>query len=308
MSRRILSAAIILGGLLAAPAWSHPGSGIVADRGGTVYFLLFGPHNRIMQVDTLGVVTTFVADDRLRRAHHLVLDDRGNLYTTSDAGSVVWRISPKGGLTQIYPRGNEEEVIRIGTGGDPFTIDAAGNIYCTSFPRATTVFRIASDGTVETLAGGELGFADGKGEEAMFGDLHGSSMVLGRDGRLYVSDQRHIRTIEPDGTVKTLKIEAGPAPKYAFGLDMDVDGTVYAADYGGKRVLEISPAGVSTPLAAPARGFFRPTGVAIGPNGEIYAMDDPPEVTRVWRILKATGEIELIASVDHTQFYEPDQK
>lgn len=288
-------AAFLLCGLVATEARAHPGSGIVVDRLGRVYFIA---HLRIMKIDTDGLVAPLEVDRVIGNPHHLAIDRHGNLYTTSDRDGRVWRITPDGETTQVYPTEGNAKPVLVGAGGDPFTIDSAGNIYCVVTPDESRIVKITPDGTVTTLAGGEAGHADGRGAEARFGNLHAATMAWGPEGALYVTDRTRVRWIAPDGTVSTLAITEGPDLARGWGLAVDGHGTVYVADPRSRRVLRITPDGRATVLAgsrAPGRAvFFRPVGVAIGQDGDVYVKDDPFRSGRVWKI-SADGIVTMVA-------------
>lgn len=288
---------ILLYALFAGGVSAHPGSGIVVGRDGQVYFVLYGPNNRIMKTNAQGEVAAFVIDERLHAPHHLVIDQQGNLSTVSDADSIVWKIKPTGRMTKLYSPDKQTRTARVGTGGDPFTIDRAGNIYCINYPGRSQILKITPEGRVTPLAGSDYrGYADGKGREAKFGDLYSASMAWGPGGVLYVTDGRHIRKVAPDGTVSTLGIRPEPGLGLAMGLAVDQRGNVYVADYRSQRILKITPQGKATTLAG-SGDFFRPSGVAVGPAGEVYVPDNPPRATRIWKI-SSDGEITMVASVE----------
>ncbi len=54
--------------------WAHPGAGIVVNSQGRIYFVLYGPVNRIMTVNDDGKIVKFVSHPKLRAPHHLALD------------------------------------------------------------------------------------------------------------------------------------------------------------------------------------------------------------------------------------------
>ncbi len=151
----------------AATTLAHPGSGIVVDRSGQIYFVLSGPAERIMRIDTRGNLSAFVTDERVRGAHHLVIDELGNLYTVSESESVVWQIKPDGQILRAYPHLTRRRASRIGAWGDPFTLDRDGNIYCIGYPERTRILRISPRGVMTSFAGGvSSGHADGPGAKA----------------------------------------------------------------------------------------------------------------------------------------------
>ena len=128
-------------GLSVPAALAHPGSGLVVDAKGNVYFL---PHYSerhswmIYRVDPAGEVTVLVDDERLEERHDLFLDAEGQLVTATRGR--VWRISPRGELSQIHPpaswtdfrppQDDWTDPLVVARGGDPFAFDPRGNLYC----------------------------------------------------------------------------------------------------------------------------------------------------------------------------------
>ena len=282
--------------LVSFPAGAHPASGIVADQQGRVFFA-YGPS--IVMVDAAGRASTLFRDakhERFYQLHHVFLDRDGNLLSAGDTGG-IWKITTNGTPSRFFPPPNEDRTVQIGLGGDPFAIDGGGNIYAINSrqQKFTQVLRITPEGSIAVLAGGDWGHADGKGEQARFGDLHGGSMVLAPDGALYVTDDRRfVRKVTKDGTVATVAGKAtrgfaeGPGREAQFdvprGLALDWRGNLFVADYGNNRIRRIAPDGQVTTLAGSgaegsANGpvaraeFTRPTGVAIGLNEEVYVLE-----------------------------------
>lgn len=290
---------------LAAIASAHPGSGIAVDSQGRVYFTA-GP--MIVMLETNGVARTIVHDQRNEKfyqLHHLRPAPDGGLLTASDRGDAIWRFTPEGKLSRFYPPENDMRALAVGTGGDPFAVDRAGNVYAVNSQqdRYTQILKITPEGQIRELAGGDWGFADGQQTEAKFGDLHGGSMLVAPDGALLLTDHFvRVRRIALDGSVTTLagglqKGHAdGPGSDARFdgasGLALDAEGNLLVAERSG-RVRRISPAGRVTTLAgAGGRGqadgplleatFDEPTGIAAAPNGAIFVLE--PHVPRVRKI------------------------
>src|SRR4051812_44246121 len=162
-------------------AAAHPGAGIVVDSKGQIFFV-HGIRHRIMRIDAAGKLTTFAQGEDaklLSVPHHLVIDKEDNLYSVGDRDNRVVRISPAGKVEVIYPPANEEGHKPIGSGGDPFTRDAAGNIYFAHFDvgKFSEVNKIDASGTLTLFAGPGWGFADGGLHRARFGALHGSAFA-----------------------------------------------------------------------------------------------------------------------------------
>ncbi len=293
--------------LFAAKTWAHPGAGIVVDKYGRVYFVLSGgPHNRIILIDAHGKVTPFIVDERLHAPHHLIIDQKGNLYTVSANDGIVWKIAPDGMMTEFYSSQNEDNLWRIGAWGNPFTIDQQGNIYSIDDSSRVRILKITPEGKINILAGSEKGYADGKSNEAKFGDLHSAAMVWGPEKLLYITDGSRIRKVASDGTVSTLAISQGARLGYGAGIAIDARRNVYVADIYYRQILKITPEGKSTRLAGLSKGsiaektkedvrLLMPTGIAIDRAGNIYVLDNSPEVTRVWKIAP-NGKFFMFAS------------
>jgi DNA-binding beta-propeller fold protein YncE len=278
--------------LLVAPlAWSHPGPGIVIDQKGQIFFVDPTRH-RIMRVDAAGKLTVFAQGEdgrKLSVPHHLVLNDQGNLYSIGDSDGVMWRISPDGQTTQVYPVFGGTWIALLGFGGDPFMRDRQGNIYgILSRPdEYTQILEIRVDGRIGILAGGDYGVADGQGAQAKFANLHVGCFALGADGSLYVTDSlTWVRKISRSGAVTTLSGSTGENFRFkgARGVTCDATGSLYVADAAERCIYKITPTGNRFRLAgsgergsqdgpAQTASFQEPTGVAADSNGAVYVLD-----------------------------------
>ena len=290
--------------------WSHPGTGILVDAKGQIYFV-HGTRNCILKVDQSGKLTTLVEGKEgktLSNPHHLAFDEDGNICSVGDRDGKVFRVMPNGKLDLIYPPPDWPGLDFIGSGGNPFTLDAAGTIYSVNYCqfKHCQILAIGPDGRINNLAGGDWGYADGKGAHAQFRDLHSSAFNCTREGNLLVTDNgTSIREIKSDGTVTTLaggKDEGyadGPGTQARFrgamGLSCDAQGNIFVADSHNRRIRKITPVGtVSTLAGSGKRGgndgpaleasFEDPTGVAVGPDGIVYILDflgDDPRVRKL---------------------------
>lgn len=315
--------------IVAATAQAHPAPGIVVHKSGAIYFVI-GPSHRIWKVDTDGQAVALVTgglDQDFRVPHHLILDEKGQLYTASDAGSFIWRIAPDGTLTQIYPPDESQEHGSVGLGGDPFTITSDGRIIAVISSMQRKESRIVSitlDGSVTPLAGGQVGFADGEGEDARFGYLHGSSFAWSSDGQLYLTDDgRRVRRITPQGVVTTLAggTERGTADgrgdeatfQYVTGLVTLPDGSIIVADSRARRIRRIGTDAMVTTIAGTgARGqkdgpgpqatFDQPVGLALDQEQNLYVLDytrlGNHEAVRIRRI-DADNVVTTYARIDN---------
>ena len=297
---------------------AHPGSGIAVDAQGRV-FVTVGAF--VVMIDTNGQARTIVSDpknEKFFQLHHIRRTPDGGMVTASDTGEAVWRFTSEGGLSRFYPGPRQAEALRVGVGGDPFEVDARGNIYAVNSwqSRFTQILMIGPHGQISFVAGGEWGHADGAGAQARFADVHGGSLVAGPDGALYLTDDgRYVRRITREGLVSTLAggpttgFADGPGTQARFneamGLVVDDAGNVLVADSSNHRIRRITPSGqVSTLSGSGAKGsadglatvatFTEPTGVALGPKGEVFVLE--VEKQRVRRISK-DGRVITVGSV-----------
>jgi hypothetical protein len=301
--KRFIFFAILFHGVVNLVA--HPGSGILVDDRGRVFFTV-GP--MIVMIETNGVARTIVHDlkhEKFYQLHHIQRAPDGGLLTASDMGNAIWRFTAEGKLTRFYPPPNEDRALSVGSGGDPFAVDGAGNVYAVSSKQNqfTQILKIAPEGRISVLAGGDWGFDDGEGTKAKFSDLHSGSMLVAPDGALLMTDDYlRVRRVAPDGTVTTL---AGGSQKGqvdgcgtearfdgACGLAIDPQGNVRVVEQSG-RVRKISPDGVVTTVAGSGQKgskdgplleatFDEPTGIALAPNGDWFVLE--PHRPRIRKI------------------------
>lgn len=307
----ILAFCAMLGGMASVVA--HPGSGIALDPAGRIYFTT-GP--MIVRIDPQGGARIIVHDrsgERFYQLHHLQRTPDGGLATASDLGDVVWRFSPEGELSRLYPPANADRVVRVGIGGDPFALDPSGAVYSVNsvHGRFTQILRIDAEGRVRVMAGGDWGLEDGVGDRAKLGDLHGGSMVVEPGGAVLFTDSGVcLRRLERSGAVVTIAGGVtrghmdgqGRQARFdgAAGVARHSDGAVFVVEAAG-RVRRVSSDGQVTTVAggggmghrdgeAMQALFQEPHGVAIGPMGELYVLE--PGANRVRKL--SGGQVSTI--------------
>src|ERR1700682_5981705 len=131
----------------------------------------------------------------LRQAEGIALDGHGNLYVADADDNRVRKISVGGIIQTLAGTG------AAGFGGDggpagraqlnhPYglAVDQSGNVYVADLGNAR-VRRIASDGTISTVAGGGAAAVPVSGIAALSVKLNAPrNLALDRDGNLYISD------------------------------------------------------------------------------------------------------------------------
>jgi len=190
-------------------------------------------------------------------------------------------------------------------------MDKAGNLYVAD-SRNSRIRKVSPQGETSTFAGGESGFADGKGGEAKFEGP--ADIAMDAKGNLYVTDYEgnHIRKISPEGEVSTLAgsgesgFADGTGSEAKFntpvGIVLDKAGNLYVADGGNNRIRKVSPKGEVSTLAGGEEGFadgtgsqaqfHYPLGLAIDAAGNLYVADT--ENNRI-RKVSPKGEVSTLA-------------
>jgi len=249
---RLMQASVLtLACLLPAPALAHPGTGIVVDRFGQIYFV--DMVSGVWKLDTLGALTHLRGP-----AFHWMTLDATDRYAT----------------TQL-PSGSGGDVARIGTsptlllGSDfPLVMGRDGDLYFPSHGGGgpLRILRFLPNGQTSTLAS-----LPGSASGEPVRELNG--LAAGPDGSLYYTEHDAIRRVDRAGQVSTVveHIEvagctsmsrtSGRRDPMLRGLDVDGDGTIYVAATGCGSVLRVTPAGVT--ILPQVSNAWAPTGVAV---------------------------------------------
>lgn len=223
---------------------------------------------------------------RLYFPRAVVVDTAGNLLVADSFNHLIRRVTPQG-QTSIFA-GRAPGPVLFGS-PNALATDASGNVYVGS---DLTISRIAPDGSVSLLAGGQVGSEDGTGAAARFKNIAG--MASDADGNLVVSDAGNfnVRRISRTGVVTTL---AGAAGQHDYvdgqgssarflqpgGVALDAAGNVYVTDFASIRKITADgtvsrfaghpdrPGNVDGPRLS-AR-FASPSGLAFDAGGSLYA-------------------------------------
>ena len=277
---------------LAAAVPAHPGSGILVDRLGQVYFIDTG--SGLWKIDTRGALTHLSP----LRNHWLAIDPNDKFtqpHLPTDPGR-DWVITAAG----------SNPTILIST-DFPMVIGLDGNLYYPTV-RETNARILRSDIAGKTSVVATLPRTAGG---AAVSWINGIS--TGPDGSIYYTEDAAIKRITAQGKISTAAIVTalvkGPAvPEtdkhpYLRGLKVDLNGVLYVADNGDARVLRITPDGKVTTLVQ-LESPWSPTDVAI--FGDIvYVLEylhtpGDDRVTWMPRVRKITpdGRSNVIVTVD----------
>jgi sugar lactone lactonase YvrE len=248
--------------LTAPPALAHPGTGIVEDSKGNIYYTDL---ERVWRIAPDGSRSVVVPDVH---THELYLDAGDNLYgehnwyegeATDRWGYRIWRRSANGRIANVVPptRGFRT--------GYSFVRDSSGNMYWAD-----------SDGYIVKKGPGG---AKARLSDRRFGDVR--SLLASPDGLVHLIARGELWRIGPDGAVR--KMASGLSEQVAsqpfvnerhriMGLWSDGRGNVYAAVWGGQKVKKIDPQGRVT-VAARSTFPWSPSGGLFARDGRLWLLE-----------------------------------
>lgn len=281
--KRFLHSCVLL--MATTTVLADPSNTLVVDKQGRVYFgdVL---HNVVWEIED-GRVTPFIKD---KHSHRVALDEQGNLFgehleyvPSNDTWRFhMWKATPAGEVSYVVPP----------SPGFPWglLLDKDGNRYewhgNVNKQDDSRIVKRSPDGTLVTIAGKGWGWADGKGEQAKFSKIGG--MAWGPDGALYVTDMDAIRRIALDGTVTTIArgiaelksslkaraltlVALGKGGGHLYGLTLDAQSNIYAANLARKAVVKFAPDGKMLSVL-PSESGWAPTGVAVS-GSDLFVLE-----------------------------------
>jgi uncharacterized protein (TIGR03437 family) len=222
----------------------------------------------------------------------LWLDSKGNLYIAEYAGHRVRKVSPEGVITTVAGTGKKGAA---GEGGPAVkaeldgprgvTTDTAGNVYIAEWG-GNRLLKIDQQGNLIRLVK----------------DMYGAgSVVVEPDGYLLVAGISNIFRVTPTGGASQLTPYG--ALKYPTAIALDLKGDMIVSDSGGyirkvtrtgavSTIAGTGASGYTGEGAAASAAFYRPEGVAVDADGNIWVAD-------TWnhriRVIGADGMIQTVA-------------
>lgn len=269
--------------LIPAPALAHPGTGIVVDRLGQVYFV--DMVSGIWKLDLHGALTHLPGP----AFHWMTLDAEGRF------------------ASGPLPSGSGGDFARIGSGPTlllasdfPLALGQGGALYYPSVGRTPLQL-------LKTEPGGLASMVATLPEGTVRGPLrHLNGLAAAPDGSLYYSEDAAVRRIRA-GRVSTVVEQVvvpgcGSHNPLLRGLAVGEDGTLYVAATGCAAVLKLRPSGQLTVLPQVPRPWA-PTGVARS-GTDLYVLefekpesDDRREMLPRVRRISADGTTRVLATV-----------
>jgi hypothetical protein len=255
-------------GVFEINGFSHPASGIAADKYGNIYFI----HSRVgvVKISVDGKLTYI---RKTTDGHWLCLDEQGIFSQTQPTF-----------FERITPDGIKPAIIYAG-GGSPIAINKDGNFYYCGGqkgdlqPGAKTLVR-------ETPDKKQIVFSPGieKRLDELSDGITG--IAIGPDSSIILACWNSLLKVTLDGKVITLvhpvsvsNCDEDPADHkdsnkgvpLLRGLDVDSNGTIYVAATSCHCVLRVGKDGVVKTILKVERPWS-PTGVALW-NGNIYILE-----------------------------------
>jgi sugar lactone lactonase YvrE len=238
-------------------SFAHPGSGIVVDKFGNIFFTDTG--KGVWEIDRQGKLTYIPAS----KFHWMTMDTAGYFAASQKSfGQYFERVTDQNSKPSL-----------IMCSDFPLVVNRDGNIYyANTRHKESKIIRRTPEGKESTFA-----------SDKIFEFING--IAAGSDGSIYITeasnpDANTIRKITMDGKMSIIATFVGEKRKdlpletvssYCRGLVVDSTGTIYVAATGSRSVLKVSGTGdVKTILAEP--DTWTPTGVAIF-RGEIYVLE-----------------------------------
>ena len=291
--------------------FAHPAWGIVVDRQKQVFF---SDLENVWKIDRQGKFSIFREGESGRHVHDLAIDSSDNIYgmdesfnpQTQKYSRALWKMTPNSEFTYLdSPTENVSLHMSVWK-------DSAGNTYSVepynNDKKETKIIKYAPDGTSNLLAGGKYGYQDGQKDQAEFTVI--TDMAFGPDNAVYVTNDDKVRKIDKSGTVTTIYRETETPKKNPnnlepfsrlFGLTVDKQNNVFAADFYNNRLLKISSDGKVTPVFN-SENDWSPIGVT-STQDEIYVLEARPYSSAVHtgnRVLKiaSDGNSALIGNLD----------
>jgi sugar lactone lactonase YvrE len=235
----------------------------------------------------------YIADsgnERIRK-----VDGKGIITTVAGNGCCVgFHVRFKGdGGPATEARLHAPKDVAVGPDGSLYIADV-GNHRIRKVDPEGIITTIAGSGQPGLRGGGSSGDGGPATEALLYAP---GGLALGTDGTVYIADteNQRVRTIDPKGVITTIAGDGkrgyagdgGPAAKarlwFPRRLAVTMDGSLYIADGGNRRIRRIGRDGVITTvvgnggderspdgLPATQASIGTPGGIAVGPDGGLY--------------------------------------
>ncbi len=289
-------------GAAATTAQLNAAQGVAVDPSGNLY-IADTNNNSIRKVAANGVISTVAGSgvtgmaapgngsNQFSGPRGLASDSAGNIYIADTQNSRVMKLSAAGGLTVVAGNGTPGY---SGDGGaatgamlntpSGVAVDAAGNLYIADFSN-NRIRKVSTAGTITTVAGTGFSGYLGDGGPATSAQVNqAQGVAVDGAGNLYIADTGNnaVRQVTPAGVINTLALIVNPV-----GITVDSLGELFVTD-GSSLVYKVYPFAAAVSVAIGGNGstgysgdgglgtsaqLYRPTGIAVDPNGNLYVAD-----------------------------------
>ncbi len=279
--------------------------GVAADAAGNLYVADGGDANTIRKIDTLGVTSIFAGSIEgyaegagklaaFNTPSGMAFDRKGNLFVADTGNNAIRKITPEGVVSTWagtglagYQDGRGPAAQFNGPLGVAVAPD--GSVYVADSYN-DRIRRIAPDGEVSTIAGGEqAGKSDGPAAQARFDTP--VALALADNGELYIADTGNnaVRKLSKDGQVSTVAVaddkDRTALLRRPVAIAVTHDNFLYIASGAHGRIAQITPTGEALQLAdidhPPQPGYgadggirlYAPRALALARDGSLYVTD-----------------------------------
>ncbi len=295
-------------------------------------------NGRLRRVDATGTIDTIAGRDPaglpqsgpaltayLDYPNGLAVGPGDTVYVADADNQRVVAISPGGALTTIAGDG------RSGFDGDggpalaaafwyplATAFDSSGNLYIVDSGNSR-VRRVASDGTVTTVAGSGNYQYSGDGGSATSAGIDPIDIAFDTQGNLYIADRYNsrVRRVTPGGSIATVAGNgtfgfsgdggrATAATMDAAAVAVDGSGNLYIADYSHSRVRMVTPGGIISTVAGNGNWqitatsgtatalSLSPTALATDSSGNVFIADASNDC--IWKLTPG-GTLAVVAGL-----------
>ena len=249
----------------------------------------------------------------------VAVDASGNLFIADFYNNRIRKVSTSGVITTVAGNGTSGY---SGDGGAATSaelnypisvaVDGSDNLYIVDYNN-TVIRKVATNGTISTVAGNGITGYSGDGGAATSAELNGLiGVAVDGGGNLYIADpgNNRIRKVSTNGIITPVagngynagigggySGDGGAATSaalyYPQSVYVDGSGNLYIADAGNNRIRKVSTNGIITTVAGNGTSGYSgdggtatsaklnvPTGVAVDRNGNLYIADTRNNVIR----------------------------
>ncbi|MBV8845553.1 MAG: SMP-30/gluconolactonase/LRE family protein, partial [Bryobacterales bacterium] len=263
------------------------------DSAGNLYIADTG-NGRIRQVNTSGVITTFVGGGStyteggiptasiLGQPRGVAVDSSGNLFVTDTGTNYIYKVAGNkittfagNGSVGFSGDGNSATGAQINRPSS-VVVDSSGNVVFTDSLNYR-IRKITTSGTISTVVGNGITSYSGDGGAAQNALLSApAGVAVAPGGIVYIADtnNQRIRMIAANGTISTVAGNGTPGfsgdggaaasaqLSFPSGLAIDNAGNIYFSDTASQRVRKISGGNISTVAGNGNSGYAGDGGLA----------------------------------------------